>query len=159
MKSPLTVSALMMLLLISSAGFGEEPGAVVVGEVVNQFSDAWNRHDAKALANLYTDDADFVNVIGLWWRGRNEIQNEHAKLHEGRMKTTTVTTASPVIRMLSPKVAIAHARWELRGDAGAPGWKVGEVRRGILTHVLVKRDGVWRITATQNTDIVDLPNN
>ena len=60
--------------------------------------------------------------------------------------------------MLSPTVAIAHAKWEIRGDTGAPG-EVGDVRRGILMHVLVKRDGVWRIAATQNTDIIDIPNN
>lgn len=125
----------------------------------NAFVNAWNHHDMNALADLYTSDADFVNVIGLWWHGRDEIRAEHVKLHEGRMKQTTVTSEPPVVRFLSPDVALVHAKWELRGDAGAPGWKIGDVRRGILTHVMVRRNGKWRIASTQNTDIVDIPNN
>jgi uncharacterized protein (TIGR02246 family) len=130
-----------------------------VSAAVRQFAEAWNRHDADGLAALYLDDADFVNVIGLWWRGRDEIRREHTMLHEGRMRHTTLAFAEPVVRLLAPGVAVAHVRWELRGDAGAPGWKLGEVRRGILTSVLVGREGGWKIASTQNTDVVDVPNN
>ena len=28
---------------------------------------AWNRRDADRLAALFEDDAEFVNVTGLWW--------------------------------------------------------------------------------------------
>jgi uncharacterized protein (TIGR02246 family) len=159
MKVRVSLIALVTVLSLGTAGFGKSTDSAAVADVVNGFATAWNHHDAKALANLYTPDADFVNVIGLWWHGRDEIRTEHQRMHEGRMKNTTLTSEVPVVRMVSPTVAIAHAKWELRGDTGAPGWKPSDVRRGILVHVLVKRDGVWRITTTQNTDIVDIPNN
>jgi hypothetical protein len=56
-------------------------------------------------------------------------------------------------------VAVVHDTWVLTGDPGAPGWKVGEQRRGILVHVL-KLDGAgkWHIAVSQNTDIQDLAN-
>jgi uncharacterized protein (TIGR02246 family) len=159
MKIRVSWIALLTVLTLSAAGFGKSTDSAAVTEVVNGFATAWNHHDANALANLYMTDADFVNVIGLWWHGREEIRTQHQRLHEGRMKNTTLTSETPVVRMLSPTVAIAHVKWELHGDTGAPGSKPSDVRRGIIVDVLVKHAGVWRIATTQNTDIVNIPNN
>jgi uncharacterized protein (TIGR02246 family) len=119
--------------------------------------DAWNRHDMKAFAALFAEDADFVNVIGLWWRGRAEIQKEHEALHATRMKNTHLTAAETVVRFLRPDVAVVHVRWELTGEAGIEG-KPLPPRKGILTYVVAKMGEKWLITAAQNTDIVPLPN-
>lgn len=154
-----TLPAALAVLILSLAPPSPADSAPTPERAVGEFTAAWNRHDMDALAALYADDADFVNVIGLWWHGRDEIRSEHVKLHQGRMRQTTLRSERPVIRRLSPDVAIAHVKWELAGDAGAEGWKIGEVRRGILTHVLVRRDGAWTIVSTQNTDVLDLPNN
>ena len=36
---------------------------------IERFAAAWNSRDAAALAALFDDDADFVNVVGIRWRG------------------------------------------------------------------------------------------
>jgi len=28
----------------------------------------------KAFAQLFSDDAQFVNVVGMWWKNRSEIE-------------------------------------------------------------------------------------
>src|ERR1022692_1322236 len=38
--------------------------------------EAWNHHDAKAYANLFTEDGDIVNVVGWWWIGKAEIEKK-----------------------------------------------------------------------------------
>jgi uncharacterized protein (TIGR02246 family) len=43
-------------------------------DIVVSFVDAWNRRDPDALAALFDDDAEFVNVTGLWWHTRDEIE-------------------------------------------------------------------------------------
>lgn len=58
---------------------------IALSSVVSRFIKAWNSHDMKAFANLFTEDADFVNVIGLWWKGRGDIQKQHELLHATRM--------------------------------------------------------------------------
>ncbi|MFI5248142.1 MAG: SgcJ/EcaC family oxidoreductase [Nitrospirales bacterium] len=125
--------------------------------VTSGFVDAWNRHDMKAFAELFAEDADFVNVIGLWWRGRREIQKEHEALHASRMKNSHLTAVETTVRFLRPDVAVVHVRWELAGDTGLEG-KPLPPRKGILTHVDAKIGGKWWITSSQNTDIVPLPN-
>ena len=47
-------------------------------ELLERFAAAWNRHDATALARLFVADADFVNVVGIWWRDRCAIEEAHA---------------------------------------------------------------------------------
>jgi uncharacterized protein (TIGR02246 family) len=41
-------------------------------------AEAWNARNASAFAALFAEDADVVNVVGLWWRKRAEIERAHA---------------------------------------------------------------------------------
>ena len=34
----------------------------------------------KTYAALFTEDSDFVNVMGLWMQGRSEIERGHAQV-------------------------------------------------------------------------------
>ena len=134
-----------------------KPDETEIRAVTSAFIDTWNHHDMKAFAELFTNDADFVNVIGLWWKGRAEIQKEHEAIHATRMKNSYLTDLKTTVRFLQPDIAIAHMRWELTGDTGLEG-KPLPTRKGILTFVLTKTGNQWLITAGQNTDIVPLPN-
>ena len=93
------------------------------------------------------------------WKGASEIAEKHVLLHESRMRQTTLHSEGTTVRVLAPSVAVVHDTWVLTGDPGAPGWKIGEQRRGILVHVL-KLDGAgkWHIAVSQNTDLQGLPN-
>jgi uncharacterized protein (TIGR02246 family) len=137
----------------------DEGVASAVTRIAEQFVAIWNEHDMARLADIYADDADFVNVIGMRWKGASQIAGMHVLLHETRMRQTTLVSEDLDVRVLAPSVAVVHDTWVLTGDPGAPGWKTGERRRGILVHVL-KLDGAgkWHIAVSQNTDIQDLPN-
>jgi len=130
-----------------------------VSRHAEQFVAIWNAHDMERLQDLYAEDADFVNVIGMRWTGASEIARMHVLLHELRMRQTTLVSEGMTVRVLAPSVAVVHDTWVLTGDPGAPGWKTGEQRRGILVHVL-KLDGAgkWHMAVSQNTDIQDLTN-
>ena len=54
----------------------EQDKAAVRDVVGTQQADAWNKHDAKAYAGLFTEDGDCVNVVGWWWKGRAEIEQK-----------------------------------------------------------------------------------
>lgn len=130
---------------------------IAVSRVASGFVDAWNRHDMNGLAALFAEDADFVNVIGLWWRGRAEIQKEHEALHATRMRNSHLVAEETVVRFLRPDVAVVHVRWELTGDTGLEGRPLPP-RKGILEHVVAKIGDQWLIASSQNTDILPLPN-
>ncbi len=68
----------------------DEGVASAVTRIAEQFVSIWNAHDMTRLADIYADDADFVNVIGMRWKGASQIAQMHVLLHESRMRQTTL---------------------------------------------------------------------
>jgi uncharacterized protein (TIGR02246 family) len=115
--------------------------------------DAWNRHDMKAWAGLFSEDADFVNVVGWWWKGRLEIEKKHAAAHAFIFRESTLTVDEIHTRFLTPQIALVHTRWSLAGHKNPDGTP-GNPRKGIFTLVLQKQSGKWLVSAAQNTDSI-----
>jgi uncharacterized protein (TIGR02246 family) len=145
-----TVTLSVLVVAVSStattAPEGNDPRAVVDG-----FIRAWNTHDMKALAALFTEDADFVNVAGTWWKGRAVIQAMHERTHATRFKDTTLVETNTTVRSVRPDVAVLHFKWELSGQLDQDG-KRAMTRHGIMQIVAVKQADGWRIVAAQNTN-------
>ena len=126
---------------------------VAVIGVGSAFAGAWNAHNMDALAQLFAVDADFVNVVGIWWHGRDEIRQAHEQTHQTIFKASTLVIDSATARFLSPDIAVVHTIWTLTGHMTPEGLP-GPPRHGILSF-LVKRQGKgWLIQSAQNTDSV-----
>lgn len=145
----------MILLTAALAGpalrAGQDPEETEIRKVELGLQEAWNHHDMKAWANLFTEDADFVNVAGRWWRGRAEIEKKHAEIHATIFRDSTLTIYEVDTRFLTPEIAIVHISWSLTGNRNPDG-SDGQPRKGIFTQVLQKQNGKWLIAAAQNTD-------
>lgn len=116
---------------------------------------AWNQHDMKAMAQLFVEEADFVNVAGRHWKGRREIGARHAERLD-QFKESVWTTRDVVVQMLRPDIALVHVKWSIRGDTDPDG-KARSPRDGVFTWVVVKDAGLWRIRAAQNTNVGNPP--
>jgi uncharacterized protein (TIGR02246 family) len=125
-----------------------------VNRIVAAFADAWNRHDMVALAELFARDAEFVNVVGMWWKGRAEIKQAHEFTHSTIFKNSRLTTSETSVRFPTPDLAIARSRWSLEGHTSPEGAALPP-RNGILVHVVALMDGKWSIIDSQNTDIIE----
>jgi uncharacterized protein (TIGR02246 family) len=122
----------------------------LAGEVADGFAGAWNGHDMEAFGQLFHEDADFVNVVGLEMRGRGSIQRHHSAIHAAAYKNSTLRVVVEDAREIAPSVIIAHLHTQLEGDTRAP----GQTRNSLLTLVVERRSGEWRIVAGHNTGIV-----
>ena len=60
-------------------------------DISAMFADAWNARDASALARMFADDADFVNVGGLWWHKRADIEQAHDYCLQAFFKDSTLS--------------------------------------------------------------------
>ncbi len=120
---------------------------------VQSFVDAWNQHDMDALAALFTEDADFVNVRGTRWVGRSAIREGHAAAHATIFKNSQLGILELSVRFLKPDVAVARWACELTGQT-TPAGEAVPPRRAIPTFVMTKTHDRWLIVVGQNTDIV-----
>jgi uncharacterized protein (TIGR02246 family) len=123
--------------------------AEVTRELASGFAAAWNQHDMAALGRQFHDDATFVSMAGSYMRGRVEIERQHGTVHAGIYRNSTLRLDVDDARELVPGVIVAHLRAEARSDDQA----AGEVRKAVLTLVIERRGGPWRIIAAHNTAV------
>ena len=151
MRYLFALGALLSISVTSLAMNKQINDEVGVNAVVHGLEDAWNRHDMDAFAMLFATDADFVNVVGMRWVGRDAIKQHHAASHATIFRSSTLKIGDTTVHFLTADIATARSVWTLSGitsEAGQPA-----IRTGILTHVLQRIDGHWLIVLTQNTDI------
>jgi len=122
----------------------------LIREVARRWEEAWNRHDMAAMSALVSDDADFVNVWGMHWRGRAQIEREHAERHRTQFATSVWRTRALRIQFLKPAVALVHLDWEMGGGRDPDGTP-RPPRQGLFTWIMLKEPGRWRIRAAHNT--------
>lgn len=161
--SNLLVAVALVASMCATRVFARPNDAEDVRNLVSGFATAWNDHDMDAFGKLFAPDADFVNVGGIRWVGRQEIQLHHAwshgtipensipgenPAHYGIFKHSTMTFVHTDVRFLQKDVALAHVQWELAGDA-----RLQNPRRGLLTFVLTRQKEAWLVAAAQNTEI------
>jgi uncharacterized protein (TIGR02246 family) len=129
-----------------------------IGAVLAALQDGWNRHDMAAFAAQFSQDADFVNVVGMHLRGRPAIEAQHVAIHQTVFRRSQLRTVGQSVRLLTPQVALAHVSREMTGHdmSHVKNWSLPEVRKGVLTAVLVSEGDTWRIAALHNTDTVPL---
>jgi uncharacterized protein (TIGR02246 family) len=89
-------------------------------QIATGFAAAWNAADAGLLSELFTEDADFVNVVGLWWNTRSQIRDNHAYGFRHMFPHTLMTLGKVVSRQLGPDVAVVHTAWTLTGQITPP---------------------------------------
>ena len=130
---------------------GANPDETQIREVVRALQDAWNLHDMKAFASQFSEDADFVNVVGCWWQGRAEIEKKHAASHASWFRESTLKFTAVHLRFLTPQISLAHVESSLVGANRPDGTPAG-LRIGILTLVFHKQADIWLIAAAHNTE-------
>lgn len=128
----------------------DEAQAIAVG-----FVDAWNRKDADGLAELFVEDADFVNVVGLWWHTREQIRQAHATGFRRIFGSSVMELRKVTVRLLGVDTAVVHCAWALTGQ-DAHGQRAAGQRKGVLSFTALRTpDEGWLAVSAQNTDRID----
>lgn len=117
-------------------------------ELATAFARAWNRSDATALAALFTENADFVGVLGLWWTSRTQIEAAHAYQFRHAHAGSSMVLEKVIVRMLGESAAVVHATWSL---SHPPAPDAEAERRGVLSLVGVRDGDGWSAVSAHNT--------
>jgi uncharacterized protein (TIGR02246 family) len=113
-------------------------------------TDAFSRHDAKAWVKFCTPDAQLVTVRGESMKGIAAIEKGLSTIFQTRGRNVTLKTLEVAVRFIRPDVALAHVTNELSGLLSPEGQTLPP-HQELSIRVLVKDEGVWRITAFHNT--------
>ena len=128
-----------------------------IAALVSEVERAWNSHDMSRFAACFAVDADFVNVRGWWWRGRSEIERNHALFHETIFSDSSMELERAATKEVGPGVVVAHVKWHMVGHKVGGPQQTSEPRSGIWSWVIRDRDGRLEIVSSHNTDTTEVP--
>lgn len=124
------------------------------GDIPALFVTAWMQRDADFLASLFTEEAEFVNVVGLWWHTRAGIRKAHAYGFEKIFPDSDLSLRKTTVKYLANDIAVVHARMRLKNQSPADKESTPSLRQNIFSFVVQKEDGHWLCVSAHNTDIV-----
>ena len=121
--------------------------------------EAWNRGDAAAWSKPFAQDADFVNIFGMVFTTRKEIEERHTTVFATIFKGTHTAVTVRRLGFLTPRLAIVDTDHVVTGYGALPATlhPVDGAVRTRMRYVMQKGRTGWSIVAAQNTEIKPQP--
>ncbi len=159
-------SAYLVLVLAVTFGAGqsrEVPDHTrdeqAIKRLVAQFDEIWNRHEFSKTAELQTEDAVDVNVVGQRMT-RSEIAKELPPWFQKAFGASTLHGKVEWIRFIRPEIAAVDVIWEMTGARcpdGSDDAKLQTYRKGLMSLIMTKQRGRWLIAVFHNMDLPVVP--
>lgn len=132
-------------------------------ESLDRLAQAWNTADGAMWAREYWPEGELVNILGGIMPNAEAIRERHSAVLAGPFKGSHFESTVRHIQFLGPDVAIVDTDIKVTNFRALPRGAVATSPGVLLTrmkHVYQRRDGSWRIIASQNTAVlptVDAP--
>ena len=123
-------------------------------DVAAAFVEAWQRRDPDGIADLFDEDAEFVNVTGLWWHDRKSIRQAHAYGLSVIFQDSKLRLRDTRVKHLTGDIAVVHARLVLTGQTPVGAVEAPKPRQTLMSFVVHRGPDGWRCTSAQNTGII-----
>jgi uncharacterized protein (TIGR02246 family) len=134
---------------VADHAFARTPDAIP-----SLFVEAWNKRDPDALASLFDDDAEFVNVTGIWWHDRASIRTAHTYGLARIFNNSSLTVDDIRLKQLSTDISVVHARMTLSGQTPVGAIDRPGSRTTIFSFVVHRTGERWLCAAAHNTDVI-----
>jgi len=122
-------------------------------KIVSTFVDGWNEKDPVKLASIFVEEAEFVNVTGLWWHTKERIYKAHEYGLRVIFKDSPLEVIRIKTRMLEKNVAMIHAKMKLSNQSAFGKVEKASDRYNILLFICKLYGNDWKCEAVQNTEI------
>lgn len=145
---PLVRLATALVLGVGIAALGTHAIATVsqdeqaIKDLVAAYAAARESRDPAAIRKLFTEDADQLVSSGVWRRGREALVEGMLGSSQRNPGSRTLTVET--VRFPAPDVAVADARYVIKGTGGA------QDRRMWSMFVCLRTETGWRIAAIRN---------
>ncbi len=128
----------------------------LIKNLVDRFKNAFNSHDAKALASLLVEDGEWTDVVGQTTTGRQEIEDIHIYPFTTVLKEVTLDVKSQRSRWIKHDMVSIDIKWETKGHKTPDGDFISTTRYGLLTLIAKKEEKegnkILKIVIAHNAD-------
>ena len=123
-----------------------------IRDILKDQETAWNKHDMEAFTKAFRDDAEGINVPGMYWRGKPAVLKHLVDFHATFLKDCEEYLEEVQVRSLGDGYAMAVSIWKVDGFPGPGGIDV-PAERHRSTLVLAKGTDGWKVVHFHNTSI------
>lgn len=117
-------------------------------ELPRAFARDWGAHDARALAELFAKDADFLSLTGGAAEGRTEIAELLAGELAGAFSRARLVTGKTKLRPVGPEACVLLQRFVLTGIIHPDGTDAGRIGAILAATLGLGAEG-WEIVSAQ----------
>jgi uncharacterized protein (TIGR02246 family) len=115
---------------------------------LQEFQDAWNKHDTSAMAAIFTEDGTLINPVGVWAHGRKEVTAVTGHEHSTIFRGSKYELGEVKIQSVTPDVAIADVEGKVVGVHTPDGMDAPDYVHHVVW-VFVQKDGKWEAAAAR----------
>lgn len=151
MKKSISICLLSLIAFSPSLFALDANDCRTINQIIEHFTNAWNCHAGKGSADYYSQDGDFVNIFGMAFAGKQEIEDRHLDIHKSFLKGSLFEVVDIRLRESKAGLVIAHVYWKVSNIQKPGNDSASESMQGVFTHVFVRNQDGWEITASQNT--------
>ena len=122
-----------------------------IRENVGYMQEGWNTKSGALFAKPFAEDADYVVINGMHIKTQKVIEQSHQEIFDTFYKNSVINLSVKQIRFLRSDVALVHVK-------GLNQTRQGETTKEtetMLSMVMLKEAGKWKIVSFQNTEIIN----
>jgi uncharacterized protein (TIGR02246 family) len=157
MRLPILLTAIIFALAVPTAHTQQSTDEAAIRAVIARETEGWDRFDAKEVVSTYTDDVIWQNPFGVRIHGTADMEKFLTDLlaRPGYRAGKSTTPAKILdLRLTSSTTAAVWSDERIDGLVNDFSGNPMQPRHSYYLRVLVKKDGVWKISDFLVMDIV-----
>ncbi|MGA0546166.1 SgcJ/EcaC family oxidoreductase [Brevundimonas sp. VNH65] len=154
MIRPLAAVAIGVLLMTASPAIGQNAAdTAAVRAFAAEYEAAWAAKDGGRMYESSRDDVEWVNIVGMHWRGRGEVVAAHDAFLGAMFRNTPITFQDiESVRPIGEDGLVAVLRWSV-GSFTTPGGNVVPPSLDRMTLVFERTSQGLRLVHGANVQI------
>lgn len=133
-----------------------EDAAAKVRRLADRYAAAWNASDMDAMASLYAPDVHWVNIVGMHWQGKADVDHAHRVFFDIMFRGVPMTLeAIESVAPIPGGAVVAVIRWSVGAFRTPTGAQVPP-SRDRMSLVLVPHGGELLIAHGANIQIDEM---
>src|ERR1051326_6138819 len=129
---------------------GRTDDTAQVKQVAKDFAAAWNKHDSKAISELWARDGDLICPDGKLENNPREVESFFSEQFSptGQMGKSKIDITKDTVRFITPDVAVSDWECTVTGMTRPDGTECGPMTNRVVI-ISKKEGGNWKFAAAR----------
>lgn len=120
--------------------------------LLNDFVTKWNSKNLELFSTVFTDDAEYIDIVGQIAIGKNDLIEQHRFPFEVVNKIAIFSLDNLYIRSVTENLILVTGNWVCENST-TPKGDILPIRSGVIQVICRNENNEWKISLVHNTDL------